>query len=301
MLCGHVRAQAHVGQQIDAFDVIRGQVFRPGDGHPPAAESADAVGLREPAEGHDQHIVGQQGGIYVLGILIEDLLVDFIREHHQVVLPGQFEHSLKHLLRIYRAGGVVRIDNHDALGIGRDLPFQILQIRQPSFFLHTQIVDGMAAGQAHGGGPERIVRRRDQDFVAVVEQRLQAHGDQFADPVAQVDIVNADVLDAAGLVILRHRGPGREDPAGIAVALGVGQIPDHVDEDGIRRLEPEGRRIADVQLQDPVALGLHAVRMLKQRTADIVKDVMELVGLLELGHLSIFAYWNRFTSSARFH
>jgi len=53
-------------------------------------------------------------------------------------------------------------------------------------------------------------------------------------------------------------------------------VPDHVDQDLRRRLEPERVRVADVQLHDPVALLLQALGLLQHRAADVVEDVLQL-------------------------
>jgi hypothetical protein len=48
-----------------------------------------------------------------------------------------------------------------------------------------------AAGEAHRRRPQRVVGRRHQHLVAVVEQRLHGHHDQLGDAVADVDVVDA--------------------------------------------------------------------------------------------------------------
>ena len=169
---------------------------------------------------------------------------------------------------------------------GRDLGFQVLEVRLPAGLLVAEVVHGTAAGQGHRGGPQRVVRGGDQDLVALFEQRHERHGDEFADAVAEVDVVHVDVLDAAGLVVLRDGRAGGEDAAGVAVALGMGQVADHVHQDRVRRFKPEGRGVSDVQFEDPVTLRLHLLGGLKNRSTDVVKDIMKLGGLLEFCHPS---------------
>src|SRR5699024_12077993 len=41
---------------------------------------------------------------------------------------------------------------------------------------------------------------------------LQAQGDELADAVAEEDLVGAEIVDPAGLVVLDDRAAGREDP-----------------------------------------------------------------------------------------
>jgi len=61
----------------------------------------------------------------------------------------------------------------------------------------------------------------------------------------------------------------------------VGQVPDHVLDDLVRRLEPERGDVADVELDDVLALFLHLPGLLQHRPADVVADVGQLVGLVE--------------------
>ena len=60
------------------------------------------------------------------------------------------------------------------------------------------------------------------------------------------------------------------------------QVEDDVLEDLLGRLEAERGRVADVELEDAVALGLHPLGLLQHRAADVVADVGEL---RRLGHL----------------
>src|SRR5699024_4413077 len=82
-----------------------------------------------------------------------------------------------------------------------------------------------------------------------------------------------------GLVVLRDRPAGRGDALGVGVPLRGGKVLDHVAEDLVWRLEAEGRGIADVQLDDLVALGLHAGGLGGHRASDLVAHVAQLRGL----------------------
>ncbi len=135
-----------------------------------------------------------------------------------------------------------------------------------------------------GGGPQRVVRRRDQHFVAAVEQRLHGLHDQFRDAVAEVDVLNGHVTHAARLVVLHDRFARGEQAFGIAVALRGGQVADHVHQDFVRRFETERRRVADVQLEDFVAFFFKAFGVFEHRAANVIADVVELAGFLNGGH-----------------
>src|SRR5690606_26106429 len=72
---------------------------------------------------------------------------------------------------------------------------------------------------------------------------------------------------------------GRQDAPGVRVALGGGQGGDDVAQDLVRRVEAERGRVADVQLEDAVALGLEAGGLGQGRAPDLVDDVLQLARL----------------------
>ena len=206
------------------------------------------------------------------------------------MLLGQRHDLLERRLGVHRTRGVVGVDDHDALGARGDLRFHVLQVGLPAGFLVAEVVHGLAAGQGHRGCPQRVVGSGDEDLVAGIQQRHEGHRDEFADAVAQVDVIDVDILDPARLVVLRDGGAGGENAAGVAVALGVRQVADHVHQDRVRRFEPEGGRVSDVQFEDAVTLCLHLLGGLKNRSTDVVKDIMKLGGLLEFCHSSNMPY-----------
>ncbi|MND59908.1 hypothetical protein D3C80_511260 [compost metagenome] len=282
MLGRHVGAQAHVGEDVETLDVALGLVLGAGDGHPAGAEAGHAVGLGQAVEGQAEHVGREGGGADVHGVVVEDLVVDLVGEEHQVVLARQFHHAFQHFPGIHGAGGVVRVDDHHGLGVRGDLGLDVFQVRPPVGLLVAQVVHGLAAGEADRGGPERVVRRRDQHFVAVVEQRLHAHHDQLGHAVAEVDVLDADAFHLLLLVVLHHGLARAEQALGVAVALGGRQVADDVLEDFLRRFETERRRVADVQLEDAVAFLFQAFGVLEYRSADVIADVGELVRFADL-------------------
>lgn len=282
VLARHVGAQAHVGQHVDAFDVTLRVVFRPGDGDPAGAETGHAVGFRQAVEGQAEQVRRQRSGADVHGVVIKNLVVDLVGEHHQIVRTGDFQHAQQHFLRVHRTGRVVRVDDHHGLGVRGDLGLDVGQIREPVGAFVAQIMHSVTASEADGSGPQRIVRGWHQHFVAVVEQRLQRHHDKLGHTVAQVDVFDADTFNLLLLVVLHHRLARAEQAFGIAVALRGRQVADHVLEDFVRRFETKRRRVADVQLEDALAFLFQSFGVLEHRAANVVADVGELVRFAEL-------------------
>ena len=126
-------------------------------------------------------------------------------------------------------------------------------------------MDRLAAGDDHRRGPERVVRRREQHLVARLEQRLHRHEDQLGDAVAHEHVLGGDAGDAARLRVHDHRLARREDALLVAVALGLREVLDHRQAHGLGRPEAERGRVADVQLDDLVALALELLGAPRQR------------------------------------
>ena len=85
--------------------------------------------------------------------VVEDFVVDLVREQHQVVLARHFDDIHQHFARIDRARRVVRIDQYQGLGIGGDLGLDVGDIGEPACLFVAQVMHRLAAGQRHGRGP----------------------------------------------------------------------------------------------------------------------------------------------------
>ena len=266
-----------------------GQLLRPRHHHPARAVAADPVGLGESAERQAEDVVTGVGRGVVVHRLVdlvreEDLLVDLVGHQDEVVAAGDVGHARDDLVAVDRAGRVVGVDDDQGVGVLGDLGLDVGEVRVPAVGLVAAVVDRRPPGQGHGPGPQRVVRRRDEDLVAVVDEGGEHHRDQLGDTVADVDVVDVRVGQPARLVVVRDGGAGGVDAAGVAVALRVRQVVDHVLEDRLRRLEPERRGVADVELEDLVPLGLEPLGLLEDRPAHVVADLVELAGLRDSAH-----------------
>ena len=171
-----------------------------------------------------------------------------------------------------------------ALVRGRHLLLDVVQIGVPLVLLVADVVNGVAARERDAGGPQRVVGAGDQDLVAVLDQRVHGELDELGHAVAGVDVLHLDAGDVQQLRVLHDRLARGEQAAGVRVALALGELLAHVEDDLVGRAETEGRRVADVELEDAGAVLLHAARLVDDGTADIVEDVIELGGFLELAH-----------------
>jgi hypothetical protein len=211
--------------------------------------------------------------------VVQGLVVDLVGKTISWCWRATSTISLQQAVGVQRAGRVVRVDDHDALGARRDLARMSAMSGIQSACLVADVVHRRAAGQRHRRRPQRVVGRGHQDLVAVVEQRVQAHHDQLGGAVAQVDVVHRHALDALFLAVVHHRLARREQALAVGVAGGVRQVADHVLHDLVGRLQPEHGQVADVELDDLVALFLHLAGLVQHGPTDVVADVGELAGL----------------------
>ena len=95
----------------------------------------------------------------------------------------------KYLFWIYRTCRVVRVDDNDSLCLVCYLLFHVLKVRIPFGAFITNIVNGSTACKSNGSCPQRIVRGRNKNLVAVVEKTLHYHCDKLGNTVSGVDVV----------------------------------------------------------------------------------------------------------------
>ena len=89
------------------------------------------------------------------------------------------------------------------------------------------------------------------------------------------------MLDAGDLLLLgvmHDRLARGEQALGIGIAGRIRQVADHVLLDFFRRLEAERRKIADIELDDAVAVFFHLPGARHHRAADVVADIGQLGG-----------------------
>ena len=141
-----------------------------------------------------------------------------------------------------------------------------------------------AAGEADRRRPQRIVRRRHQHLVAAIEQRIHRHHDQFRNAVADENILQRHTLDVLLLGVMHDRLARRKNPLRIGIAGRIRQVADHVLLDFLGRIKAERRQVADVQLDDLVTLFLHLLGALQHGAADVIADIGEFCGFLDLFH-----------------
>ena len=197
------------------------------------------------------------------------------------MLARDLHQLTQQLVRIHRTGRIVGIDHHQGTGTFGDLAADIVQVRQPAGTFIAQVVAWRATGQTDPRGPQRIVGCRHQHFVAIVEQTLHRHYDQFRHTIANENVIHAHAADILLLGVMHDGLAGCKQPARIGVARGRRQIGNDVLADFIRCSKAKRRQVADVELEDALALLLHLLGACHHRATNVVADI---------GQLGRFAY-----------
>ncbi len=95
------------------------------------------------------------------------------------MLTGDFNHFHQQFFAVDRAGRVIWVDDHNAAGARGDFTANIVEVREPALLFVAEVMHRFTARQRNRSGPERIVRRRNQHFIAHVQQRLHRLDNQL--------------------------------------------------------------------------------------------------------------------------
>ncbi|HEX6278924.1 MAG TPA: hypothetical protein VFZ49_02805 [Pyrinomonadaceae bacterium] len=131
-----------------------------------------------------------------------------------------------------------------------------------------------AAAQADRSGPQWVVRRRDEDLVAGIEQGVERHHYQLRRSVAEINVIDIDAADAFLGRVSQHCLAWPDQALAIGISGCLRQVADHIRKHLAGRLEPEGGKIADVELDDLAALGFEPLCHVEHRPADVVHDTL---------------------------
>ena len=280
----HVGAQAHVGEHVDAHDKVAHAALVARKHHPANAIARDHVRLGKAAKRNAGQIGGERCNGDMLVAVHAQAVIDLVGKNHELVPARNLNDALEHLARVDRARGVVGVDDDEGLGRARDLGLHILQVGIPIRLFIAQIVHGMAAGKGCARRPERIVGAGDQNLVAIVEQRVHRKLNELGHAVARVDMFHLNIGQAFDLRVLHDRLARREQAARVGIAFAVGQLLAHVLDNLVGRAETEGRRVADIELEDALALVLHTGSLVDNGTAHVIQDVLEFGGFRKSTH-----------------
>ena len=142
----------------------------------------------------------------------------------------------------------------------------------------------MSAGKSCARRPQRVIGAGNQDLVAVIEQCVHRKLNELGHAVARVDVLHLNIGQALDLRVLHDRLARGEQAARVGIAFAVGQLLAHVLNDLVGRAKTKGRGVADIELENALALVLHTGGLVNDGTAHVIEDVVELAGFRKSTH-----------------
>ena len=157
---------------------------------------------------------------------------------------------------VHGARRVVRIDHDEHARLRRDQAAKVVEVRQPVASGIRAVVPGLGPHLGQHGGIERVGRRGHEHLLALADQRIQREIDGFRRARRDQHAIrrnrHAAVAVIGGDRFARGRNPRRRQ-------ISVVPVPDrryHRLHEMRGRLEPEGHRVADVEVADARATSL---------------------------------------------
>ena len=260
VLHGLVGRQARSQKLVYSIDIGTDRRSVAADYSPTNAPTRRQVILRQPAKRHAGNIRRNAGKRDMLFAVIQNqLVVNLVGKHHQIVLARQFGNLLELPPGVKRPGRIVGIDEHDAARLRRNLPSDILNIRLPRivFVQVVQIERDLQLGENRR--VERIVWARREHVLARIEQRGQAQIHSLAHTLRHEHTLHVADLLTRSFVANRYHGlfnPQRRRVAILAVPHRFMHRLNHVR----RRCKIETQRVADVERENLVPVAGQLVR-----------------------------------------
>ena len=162
----------------------------------------------------------------------------------------QLDELAPHLSGVDRAGGVVRVDDDERPGRGRDQAADVIDVGQPAAGRISAIEDWPGADLREHSCVQWIGRHRDEHFIPSLGKRSERQLNAFRRPGCDDDAVRKDRHSTprtiGGYGFARFEDPDR---GRVAILSAPQRRFDGVNEVR-RRLEPEDDRIADVEIPD---------------------------------------------------
>src|SRR5580704_8163216 len=277
-----IGAEPRTQQAVNAFGIGLDGRCVTGDDAPSNAPSGDEIVFRHAAEGDARHVGRDRGegnvrsGVSLRIVIENQFVVDFIGEDYETVPAGKVGDLLEHLPRAERSRRIIRIDQNNRAGAGRELAFDVGKFGLPSVvFVQVVGVDGNAQ-LAQNGRVERIVGLRRENVLARIHQGADAEIDCLAYAGGDEDVADGRDAFARGLAAncFKYFGnSGRGSVSVLAVAHGLVSGFDDVR----WSMEVEVERVADVQGQYFVALCDDFVGHAGE-VANSVADIVETPG-----------------------
>ncbi len=204
------------------------------------APAGHAVRFREREDADDAIAdVGQRSGRHALGIVVEKVLVDLVRDDDEVVRGRERGDPLDLRAGIHGARRVVRIAEENHGRSPRHGSLERIRVEPEVLLLAERHEPRHAARDADHLRVGGVRRRRQQDFLPGFEDREQRRGDRFDraardDDLAVRVVEHAVASDCVRDRFAKLRETGRQR---VAAQLSAGELFADIGADRLRRIE----------------------------------------------------------------
>ena len=126
--------------------------------------------LGQTAESDAEEIRRKGSNGNMLFFIHYETVVNLIGKDDKLMFSCNIDDLLKHFFRIQCPGRIVWVDDNDGFRTVGDLSADIFNVRIPFRLFIANVMYSLSAGKCGTGGPQRIIRGRDQDLISVVQE-----------------------------------------------------------------------------------------------------------------------------------
>ena len=93
-LAGHIGTHPHGCKHVDPFYIVFSNTLVPADYQPAGTETCHPVIFRQTSQRHTEHFISQGSNAGMLMTVVENFVIDLIRENNQAVFFGYIDNLL---------------------------------------------------------------------------------------------------------------------------------------------------------------------------------------------------------------
>ena len=158
------------------------------------AKARHGIGLGEAVHGEGSFLHARQRCKAGMGAFIGEITVDFIGNHHQVMLLGKVGDFYQRLSVHDGAGGVIGVANKDSLGPGSHFLFQFFHSEFEFIFSPGRHQHRFAPGNGYAGRIGQVSRIRNKYFVFRIEEGGHDDADGLRNAYGHHDFIHRIII-----------------------------------------------------------------------------------------------------------
>ena len=121
--------------------------------HPTRTEARKAICLRQTVKGDGEYIGSNSGEGGVYSIVVQNLVVNFIGHHNELMLYCEIGNFPQHFGAVHSACGVVGVNDDNCFCALRNFRAHVFNVGHPITRLVAQVMHRLATRQTGSSGP----------------------------------------------------------------------------------------------------------------------------------------------------